>query len=126
MDEVRLKALVAELAQLVGMATPTPPVTAPDEVFLPKTGHILPVAQAERGEMFVGYCQRVGPILGKSTGGVASLFLGTGHLGDGKPVNWPEMADKFYFPRAYMTAAQIAEDDANKARWAEYTKNLGQ
>ena len=126
MDEVRLKALVAELAALVGTGAMPAPVTAADEVFVPEIGQILPMPQADRGEMFVGYCQRVAPILGKSSSGVASLFLGTGHLGDvSKPENWPTMAAKFYFPRAFMTAAQKAEDDANKARWAEYTKNMG-
>ena len=123
MDADRIRALIAELQALLGDA-PAKPV-GPDEVYLPVTGKVYPRPRPDLGEMFIGYVQRVGAATGRSTSSVASLFQGTGHLGDvTDAANWPEMADKFFNARSYMTAAQRAQHDAATAQWAQWAQGV--
>lgn len=104
-------------------AKPAAPIS--DDVWLPKTGRSFPRPRPDLGEMFIGYVQRVGRVLGLDTSGVGSLFLGTSHLGNvSDAANWPEMADRYFDPRAYMTAEQIEREKAAQTQWREVEQRI--
>ena len=120
----------APVAPPTPATTPAPVVIAatPDTVTLPVTHHTLSLPHPEKGEMFVGYCQRVASQAGGNPALVGMLFSGTqtifaplgGYKDDGS--NWPEAADRFYNARAYMTPEQLAADDASRAQFGAMMK----
>ena len=123
MDADRIRALIAELQALLN--EPVKPGIGPDDVYLPVTGKVYPKPHPERGEMFVGYVQRVGAATGRSTSAVGSLFLGASHLFVPGPFNpdgsnWPEAADRYFSSRAYMTDAERTAFDAAQAEWTRW------
>lgn len=101
----------------------------------PKTGHVLsvplpnPTSPAE-GEGFAAYCLRVHKQAGGTfaqgsaalgalyTGASAKLFADFGGF-DWSGNNWHLAADKYFNPRAYMTAAELAADDRAIGGFAE-------
>lgn len=105
-------------------------------VLLPATSHVLSVPRVDLREMFQGYCTRVSD---QATGAnpraldtIGSLYLGTGPYfakfggfkADGS--NWPQAADAFFNPRAYMTPEELAADDAAKAGWRQWEQVVQQ
>lgn len=101
---------------IVGPGTPTT-VTLP-------SGHVLSKARADLGEMFMGYCIRISDQAQGSINVVGSLaMVGDsafdkvgGYKTDGS--NWPEAADRFYTPKAYMTPEEREKVQADEDAWA--------
>lgn len=119
--------IVAAIAALQSMlqAMDGTPQLGPDDVWLPRTKRIYPRPRPDLGEMFIGYVQRSGKALNLDASGVGSLFLGTSHLGNvSDATNWPEMADRYFSPREYMTAAQIAAEESAQTQWRDVEQRI--
>ena len=89
----------------------------PGTVTLPVTGHVLSLPRPQDGEMLMGYSQRISlQLAGERSADAIMGSAGTGgmiqQIGDGGPQYWPEMLDRRYNPRAYMTDTQRAAVDA--------------
>ena len=128
-----IEQIKALLAQLSG-DTPTP-VVPEGFVYLPVTGHTLPLPQAnltnyKDGEMFPGYVGRVADACGQHNPMVVSSALGSLYGTDGAVTfarsggwtypdvsNWPKTADEFWNRRAYMTPEELAADIKRETTW---------
>jgi hypothetical protein len=131
-----LEQIKALLAQLTG--TLAAPDVADGFVYLPATGHTLPLPQAhptsyKDGEMFPGYVGRVADACGQHNQTVVSSALGSLYQTDGAVTfrrtggwtypdvsNWPKTADEFWNPRAYMTPDELADDQKRVTTWQEW------
>jgi len=108
----------------------------PGTVTLPVTGHVVSLPQPnaqhpERGEMLMGYIMRVY----KQCGGKESDRFAVGPLSLPKSPDgvhhpdgtyWPEMADRFYNPVAYMTPDQREEAAKQAQQWAYVNQKLAE
>jgi hypothetical protein len=105
------------------------PQGTPGTVTLSATGHTLSVAEADKGEMFMGYCRRVYQQAQGNRDDVGALVLGTdpwfarfgGFKADGS--NWPMAADFFFNTQSggdsYLTAEEKLANERAKAQWQD-------
>lgn len=116
-----------------GMRADLPcPQGTPDTVTLTQTGHTLSLPMPQKGEMFAGYCGRIAQQAHGDASAVGALFLGVepyfarfgGFKADGS--NWPQAADAFYNPTAYMTDAERAAVGKSQQDFAQVMHHVAE
>lgn len=108
---------------------PVVPAGTPGTVQCP-TGHVLSLARPDLGEGFWSYLRRVSAqaggdpdtAAGAQTYGDMLFEVFGGFRADGS--NWHLAADRFYNLRAYMTPAELAQDDRARSQWSAIQSNL--